>query len=197
MSQHKSVLEFLATIGFTLPMTVEEYSQEKKATIVCPKNHSKSLAKTSLQNKISMFRRGEVSQFCSECASERDQKESEEKYVQTIEEKTGHKVLEVDAQTRKVVYQCGNCGVVGNTTTSNLMTNKGGCKSCEYTQMKLPYEELTQKVEETGARLLTLQGEYTNNKMLLSIICSCGNPDMKTLSDIRKGKKCKVNCARK
>jgi hypothetical protein len=192
MSQYKNVNEFLATIGFSMPMTPEQYKAEKKAVIVCPRGHRKELAKTSLQNKISMFRRGEVDQFCGDCLKESEHAESEEKYTRLIEEKTGHIVLEVDVKTRNVVYECGSCGEKAHSNTGSLIRqNIGYCKSCENSRMKLTYSDLKRKVEEMGAQLLTQPEEYTNNKMLLSIICSCGKEDKKALSDIRKGKKCK------
>ncbi len=194
MSQYKNVSEFLATIGFTMPMTQDEYKAEKKAVIVCPIGHRKELAKTSLTNKIGMFRRGEVEEFCGDCLKGAEHKESEEKYTQLIEEKTGHIVLEVDVKTRNVVYECGSCGEKAHSNTGSLIRqNMGHCKSCEYSQMKMSYSDLKRKVEEMGVRLLTKPEEYTNNKMILSIVCSCGKEDKKALRDIRKGKKCKTH----
>lgn len=192
MSQYKNVSEFLATIGFTMPMTQDEYKAEKKAVIVCPIGHRKEFAKASLQNKISLFRRGEVEEFCGDCLKGAEHKESEEKYTQLIEQKTGHIVLGVDVKTRNVDYECGTCGESSQSNINNMLhRNNGGCKSCEYSQMKMSYSDLKRKVEEMGARLITKPEEYINNKMLLSIVCSCGKEDKKALSDIRKGKKCK------
>jgi hypothetical protein len=195
MTQYRNVNNFLKSIGFEMPMTVEEYKAEKKAVIVCPNQHRRELAKTSLHNKISAFRRGAVDSFCADCSQEKDHKESEEKYIQEIEEKTGHRVITIDVVSRKVEYECGNCSEIGSSHITNLTTqNKGYCKSCENQHTKLTYDVLKAKVEEMGVVLLTKPEEYTNNKMLLSIICACGNEDKKRLADIRRGRGCEAVC---
>jgi hypothetical protein len=175
----------------------EDYiKQDKKEVVIeCPHKHVSTFSFNSYMNKKGWYTNGKIDNFCAECKNGSEREEKKEEYIQKVKDKTGHDLLEIDISTREVMYRCGNCYQVSHSFISNLLLfNKGHCGNCENWDTKIPYERLKQKVGSMGVELLTKPEEYINNKMLLSIICACGNPDKKALSDIMKGKGCKEFC---
>lgn len=191
---YSSISQFVSSIGFTLITTEEEHKSTKRVTIKCPKQHDSSFAVDSLRNKKRLYNRGELKTFCSECIDIEKRRDLEQKTILEIKQNSGHTVVAINLSTREVEYDCGTCGERKTSFISNLKISKGYCRNCETWHHKLPYTTLKEKVEEMKVTLLTEEHEYTNNKMLLKIICICGNPDRKTLSDIRRGRGCSDFC---
>lgn len=200
--QYTNIIEFLAPHNYSFLMTKEEYigSDKKTLPIQCPENHVFTMTFDSFRNKRLIYTKKalDMKSFCSTCSLSDQKVNAEDDQKERIEKKTGHKVLQIDRTTRKVIYECGKCGQKNSSYTTNLLGhNKGRCGKCEQDHNKLDFDDLKRRVEAMGVQLLTKKEEYVNNKMLLSLICACGNPDQKKLSDIIKGKGCKEFCKTK
>jgi hypothetical protein len=202
--QYKNMVEFLSEAHYTLLTEKEVYialpKKEKSLTIQCPQGHVFELGGNAFGNKKCRYKKEslDMKTFCSVCSIGDQKKDSEDDHKQLIEERTGHKVLEIDRSTRQVVYQCGKCGQTNSSYISNLTRqNKGRCGKCENEHTKLNFDDIKRRVEAMGVQLLTKKEEYVNNKMLLSLICVCGGPDQKTLKDIERGRKCDKVCRMK
>ena len=186
---------FSQSIGFSVLTPESEYKSEKRVTVRCPEGHDSSFSINALNNKRSAYNNKRVTIFCSTCSAIKNEEDSKQHFIKSIEEKTGHTVISINIQTRKVQYECGNCFTINDSNIVVLDSrSKGYCRTCENWHQKLPYEELKRKVEEMKVVLLTTEEEYTNNKMLLRIICLCGRLDEKCLNDIRRGRGCNEFC---
>ena len=197
--QYNNIVEFLAPHNYKLLVSEEEYSsmEKKSIEIECPVNHVFTIGFDAFSNKKCRYKKNSIDMktFCSTCSEQDQKKDAEDDQTRRIEERTGHKVLEINRTTRKVVYQCCKCGETNSSYITNLIgQNKGRCGHCDNEHTKLDYDDIKNRVEAMGVKLLTKKEEYINNKMLLSLICVCGNPDLKNLKDIERGRKCDKVC---
>jgi hypothetical protein len=194
--QYQNIISFVKPHGFTLITQKEDYCiiEQEKRTIVfkCVHGHEMKLGHAVFINKKSKFLRENLpmKDFCSVCVSLKNKNESEQKFKNDIEESTGHTIIELDNQTREVIYRCGNCQEKNHSYIQSLKVNTGYCQHCQNEQFKLEYDDVKQRVEEKGLTLLLKQDEYKNNKQYLPLICSCGNTYESVLRDISKGKIC-------
>ena len=209
--QYNNINKFVNPHGFKLVTKKEDYiilEQDKRViTFKCPSEHEITLVHAVFMNKKSKFTRENLPMidFCSVCVELRNKKESEDRFKNEIEEETGHTIIELDNQTREVVYQCGTCGEKNHSFIQNMKVNTGVCHHCQNEQFKLKYEDVKQRVEEKGFVLLTKETEYKNNKQLLNVICTCGLDHIEILFDITRGKacntckqkRCKITCLEK
>ena len=197
--QYNNIEKFVHPYGFTLVTLKEDYVkvvQEKRSiTFKCPQEHEMTLVHAVFINKKSKFTREKLpmKDFCSGCVEVRNKKESEDKFRSEIEEETGHTIIELDNQTREVVYQCGTCGEKNHSFIQSMKVNTGVCHHCQNDQFKLQYEDLKLRVEEKGFILLTKKEEYKNNKENLKVICICKSIHECVLWDITRGRMC-VTC---
>ena len=197
--QYQNIIYFVEPFGFSVLTTKDEYcklSQEKRIIVFkCSKGHDMQLGHAVFINKKSKFVREKIdmNKFCSVCVSLQNKIESENKFITDIEEKTGHDIIELDNQTREVIYCCGNCGEKNHSFIQNLKVNTGYCHYCQNDQFKLEYEDIKQRVEEKGLTLLLKKGDYKNNKQYIPLICTCGNRYDSVLRDIKRGKLC-IKC---
>jgi DNA-directed RNA polymerase subunit RPC12/RpoP len=190
MSKYTNYKEFLKEF-FDVPTTLEQFTNEKKITFICKlKNHENSLGLASFGNKKSKI---EAKDFCQKCKDEEEDLKKTEEFKKEIKEKCGHNVILVDFSNRKVEYKCGKCGNLSSTFISNLQkeNRSNNCPKCQNDKFKIPYEEIKERVEKQGMKLLTEEKDYENNKQKLKVICSCGNDKYEAvLFDITRGKKC-------
>ncbi len=197
--QYQNIISFVAPFGFTVVTEKEEYCllpQEKRVVIFrCTKGHEMQLGHAVFINKKSKFVREklDMNDFCSFCVAVKNKEESEEKFRNEIEEDTGHYIIHLDNQTREVVYRCGHCGEKNHSFIQNLKVNTGYCHHCQNNQFKLEYEDIKQRVEEKGLRLLLKKDEYKNNKQYFQLTCICGNNYESVLRDITRGRLC-IKC---
>lgn len=199
--QYQNIISFVKPHGFTLITQKEDYCiiEQEKRTIVfkCVHDHEMKLGHAVFINKKSKFLRENLpmKDFCSVCVSLKNKNESEQKFKNDIEESTGHTIIELDNQTREVIYRCGNCKEKNHSYIQCLKVNTGYCQHCQNEQFKLEYDDVKQRVEEKGLTLITKKDEYKNNKQKLKITCLCGSNHQAVLIDITRGKlcqKCKV-----
>jgi hypothetical protein len=190
--QYANIVSFVGPHGYVLKTGEEEYKgmEKKEVCFVCPAGHEMTLQHPVYINKKSKFLREKLSmeEFCSVCVSERNRGDSVDKFIEKIEKK-GHLVLEVEHRTRKVVYQCGNCGERCNSYIQNMLVNTGVCHHCQNVQFRVSHEEVKRRVEEKGFELKMEDGEYETNKKVM-VECPCGKVHPMQLSDIKKGKRC-------
>jgi len=94
--QYENIKSFVEPHGYSIVTRKDDYvtvpQNERSVTFECPEKHHMTLVHA---------------EFCSVCVSLRNKQESEEQFIQRIEEKTGHTVLEIDNQKRDLYYQCG------------------------------------------------------------------------------------------
>jgi hypothetical protein len=192
--QYRNIVQFVAPHGYHLMTTEQEYvdMREKVFIVRCPRLHDMELVIGSFINKKSKFTREQIpmEQFCSVCVGESNKAESEKTFKERIEEVSGHVVLELDNQTRKVVYQCGTCGEKSASFIQNLVHNSGVCHHCQNDKFKLAYEDVKQRVEARGFTLLLKEDEYVNNKQLLPVVCPCSQVQHVVLRGITRGRFC-------
>ena len=196
--QYRNIIKFVEPHGFTVRTNEEEYKEldQKNRTILfeCPFKHEMRLGHAVYINKKSKFLREKLSMkdFCSVCVSIQNKKEAEDGFIEEIENQTGHLILELDNQTREVIYQCGMCGEKNHSYIQNMKNNTGVCHHCQNEQFKVTHDDLKQRVEEKGLVLSTKEGEYDNNKNVF-VTCKCGTTYKTRITDIRRGRMC-VTC---
>jgi hypothetical protein len=137
--QYDNIVTFLNTIGFSTPVSKEEYvKQDKKEVVIeCPQKHVSTFAIDSFLNKKRDYTKGKLDNFCAECKNGSEREEKKEEYIKSVKDKTGHDLLEINISTREVMYRCGNCGEVAQSFINNLLfNNKGHCSNCENWQNK-------------------------------------------------------------
>lgn len=174
---------------FDVITTYKEFYDCKTISFICKEDgHVNTLNINSFGNKKTKVK---IEEFCQECKVQKQNKEKTEKFKVEVLEKNGHIIKSVDFSTRKVSYECGNCGDINNSFTQNFDKNTTNfCLTCQNDKYRIPYTRLKDKVESHGFSLLTKENEYKNNKEKLNLLCVCGNPYMSVLSDIIRNKNC-------
>ena len=176
---------------FKVTTSKDEFYETETITFACiSKGHVNHLNINSFGNKKC---KTNIEDFCQVCKNERDLQLQKSIFCRDVFEQTGHTIVDIDFSTRKVVYQCGNCGSVNHTFTQNFKDATCFCSKCQNDKNKIAYETLKEKVESHGFTLLTQECEYQNNKTKLKLLCVCGIPYESVLSDIVRDKNCE-NC---
>ncbi len=186
MSKYNNICNFLSP-RFKINTSSDEFKTSQSITFTCEFNHANTLTSASFSNKRYKV---PIDSFCVMCVKETQIKQKETDFIQTIMDKTGHTVRSVDFTTRRVEYQCGKCNETNISQTHCLLKNTGVCSQCQNEKHKLPFHIVKQTVEQHGMTLLLKEGEYTDNKQILPLVCRCGRPHQAVLSDIRKDKHC-------
>lgn len=194
MSKYNNYKKFLEDF-FDIPTTFEEFTKDKKITFVCKENnHTNILGIASFGNKKCKI---DAKDFCQKCKEEEENTKKLDEFKKEIKEKCGHNIISVNFSSRKVEYKCGNCDNLSNTFICNLKREERtiSCPKCQNDKFKISYQEIKERVEKQGMKLLTEEKEYENNKQKLKVICICGNNNYEAvLFDITRGKKCSDNC---
>jgi len=187
-NKYKNYCTFLEPY-FDVITTYKDFHDSKSISFICKEDgHINTLNINSFGNKKSKIK---IEYFCQGCKYEKENKEKTKKFIGQVFEKTGHIIKSVEFSTRKVSYECGNCGDINNSFTQNFDKNTTRfCSTCQNDKYRIPYTQLKEKVESHGFGLLTTQNEYKNNKEKLKLLCVCGNPYMSVLSDIIRDKNC-------
>ena len=186
MSKYKNICNFLYPT-YKVISTLEEFTTTQKIIFKCALLHENILSSASFSNKRYKV---PIESFCSSCVKDLEISQKRMEYIDTIKEKTGHNVLQVDFTTRFVEYECGNCGSKQHSKAHNLHKNTGVCSSCQNDKHKLSFLYVKKIAEEHGMKLLLNDSDYTNNKQILPLKCKCGRPHQAVLSDIKKDKHC-------
>lgn len=194
MTKYYNYCEFLKEF-FDVQSTLEQFTKDNKIIFVCKtKGHINCLNVASFGNKKCKV----VSKdFCQICKDENEIYKKTEDFKNEIKDKYGHNIINVNFSTRKVEYNCGNCGSFSSTFIRNFRKDDrtNTCPKCQNDKFKIPYQEIKSRIEKQGMKLLTEEKDYQNNKQKLKVICVCGNDKYEAvLFDIKKGKKCSENC---
>jgi hypothetical protein len=182
MSKFDNIKDFL------LPEYILESKDfsNKKIIFKCKENHINELSVNSFQNKRYKTSKED---FCSICKENKEHCEKFKILKEEIENTNGHILFEL-SKNRKVVYKCGNCDEITNSSLNSLQKSTGYCLKCQNDKHKIKFEYLIKIVKDNNCELLIKEGEYMNNKQKLKIRCECGEINLAVLSDIKRGKKC-------
>lgn len=183
MSKFNNIKDFL------IPEYNLEDFKNNKIIFKCKYNHINELSVNSFQNKRYKISKED---FCIICKQDEENKEKFQKLKEEIENKNGHILIEL-GKDRKVIYKCGNCEEITNSTLSSLKRGTGFCIKCQNDKNKIKFEDLINIVKDNNCELLIKENEYENNKQKLKIRCECGEINFAVLSDIKRGKKC-IKC---
>lgn len=193
MGKYENFCSFVSS-HFTVETSSSEFDEKQRIQIKCKRfGHVSELSSGAFLNKKSKI---PIDRFCSMCTAVDDDADRFVEFKADIFERLGHNVLTVDWKLKRVTYVCGNCGAHAQNAPGNMSraeaTNK--CVKCQNIDNRLKYDELQQKVESVGMKLLTKPDDYTNNKQLLELLCICGGPYSATLSTIINKKRHCMKC---
>ncbi|EJQ18406.1 hypothetical protein IE5_04275 [Bacillus cereus BAG3X2-2] len=176
-------------------LETEYKGQLFKMKFVCP-NHTDKDTEITYKQLV----RGEGCKYCGIEKVAKAVAKAKRKYsVEDVKRaliRNGCELLDMGTSYRNakepIHYRC-KCGKVCKTNFQNYKRGSGLCKSCIIKQrpLKWTYEEISKEFERKGCILLSRE-IHTLKK--LSYICICGNKGKVTLSNFRRGNRCK-ECA--
>lgn len=193
--QYNNIKIYLNKGEFEIITTEEEYISKKNKygtssefQYNCNKNHINTIRIASFINKKNKIK--DYTELCPICVKK---KVTDEKLI-VLQAKVlhnNHTILSYE-NNKNITYECGNCFSINKTTSVNLFrkTSTKFCNKCQNDKFKLKYENIKERVEKKGMKLLLEETEYENNKQLLPIICICGKEYKLKLFDIERGRHC-------
>lgn len=197
--QYNNFEKFLKSINFKINTEKEDFIEEKKINkfstkieFLCIKNHKTKLTIASFINKKSNSKyKKNPELLCSMCCKINDNNIRKQK----LQKESFHKII--SCNNNKITYNCFNCkslrkDIDMSSFVRSMKQKSKFCVKCQNDKYKLNFDDIKNRVVKMGMKLLTKPFEYKNNKMLLHIICSCGNENYMKLSDIERGRHCKI-----
>jgi hypothetical protein len=157
---------------FEVKTTKDDFYENKKIVYVCHKNsHVNTLSIASFGNKKSKI---DIEHFCQGCKNDEDCEKQKVEFCQNVLETTGHIILEVNFSTRKLEYQCGNCGSINKSFIQNFDKNTTSfCNKCQNNKRinnKEYKDSILKKYEETCLKRYGVRNVSQNSTIFERIV---------------------------
>lgn len=135
---------------------------------------------------------------CPKCgASHRQEqvKSREPEFLEELEKKFPNKFLYnggfVNYKT-PISLTCKDCGTTFNTTPSQVLTTKFGCRTCSFIERRLDYEKIKDEIDTMYNGSICMTEEYVGKSTKYKFHCNiCGREWDSYVSNILKGYGCK------
>ena len=170
--------------------SLDEFTKDNIVKYVCESGHENILKRSTFANKRKTT---SVDDFCAKCFIETDE-EMIEKYNQKLENKNGHKVIQItNRDKREVLFICGNCEQEGKSNQPSLEKNIGYCKKCEHDSNKKDTNKIIEIIQKLQMKLdPNYPFEYKNrNTKNIYVICRCGDKYVTSGQILDRGSNCK------